>query len=139
MELTTQQQTTAFLWAFVLGAVIEIIYFVIASIRAAVPPDKAHIFVVDLLFMLFVSCLNILYAISQTEGKVRLYVIFAETLSFVILYFTIGRFLKQKLSVLVLGFIKIYNKHTKKAINKYIQMSLYLRQKYGILHRKEKK
>ena len=26
MELTTEQQTVAFLWAFLLGAIIEIIY-----------------------------------------------------------------------------------------------------------------
>ena len=139
MELTTQQQTTAFLWAFLLGAVIEVIYLIIASVRAAVPPDKTHIFIVDLLFMLSVSCLNMLYAISQTEGKVRLYVIFAETLSFVALYFTLGRFLKQKFAKLVLGIITIYNGQTKKAVKKYIQMSSYFKQKYGTLHRKEKK
>ncbi|MBR2176507.1 MAG: spore cortex biosynthesis protein YabQ [Clostridia bacterium] len=101
MELTTQQQTMAFFWAFLLGAALEIVYFAMIILRTASPPGKIAVFVGDTLYMLFVALLNFLFAVSQTEGKIRLYVIFAECLSFGLLYFTVGRWLKQLFASLV--------------------------------------
>ena len=69
MELTTQQQTMAFFWAFLLGAALEIVYFAMIILRTASPPGKIAVFVGDTLYMLFVALLNFLFAVSQTEGK----------------------------------------------------------------------
>ena len=101
MELTTQQQTIAFLWAFLLGAIIEILYTLICAVRVVSPPTRLQLFIGDVLFMLIAAMLNTLYAISQTEGKVRLYVIAAEIIAYVILYFSIGRFMIKGLSAAI--------------------------------------
>ncbi len=101
LELTTQQQTIAFLWAFLLGAIIEILYTLICAVRVVSPPTRLQLFIGDVLFMLIAAMLNTLYAISQTEGKVRLYVIAAEIIAYVILYFSIGRFMIKGLSAAI--------------------------------------
>lgn len=103
MELTTEQQTVAFLWAFLLGAIIEIIYTAICAVRVVSPPTKIQLFVGDVLFMVGVALLNSLYAISQTEGKVRLYVIVAEIAAYALLYFSVSRYIIKGLSF-VIGF-----------------------------------
>ncbi len=94
MELTTAQQTTAFLWAFALGAFIEIMYFIISVIREMFPPGKLGLFFIDMIFMISVFIINFLYSASLTEGKIRSYVVAAEIISFVLLYFFIGRTIK---------------------------------------------
>ncbi len=94
MELTTQQQTGAFLWAFVLGAAAEIIYFVIAAFREAFPPGKIQMWIGDFLYIFAVFVGNFIYAVAMTEGKIRFYVLSAEMISFILLYFGIGRTIK---------------------------------------------
>ncbi len=97
MELTTEQQTTAFLWAFVLGAVIEGAYFLLALYREIVQPGKISIIVTDFLFMFSVFGANYFYAVAMTEGKVRFYVMFAQIVSFAGLYFPLGRTIKCRI------------------------------------------
>lgn len=95
MELTTIQQTTAFLWAFVLGAVIAAVYFIYSVIREVFMSGKVTVFFADMLFMIFVFVLNFLFAVGTTEGKVRLYVIMSEIIVFILLYLLIGRRIKN--------------------------------------------
>lgn len=94
MELTTAQQTTAFLWAFVLGAGLELIYFMISSFRAAFPPTKMQMFIGDFIYSLLAFVINFIYATAMTEGKIRLYVVIAEIIVFLLLYLTLGRTIK---------------------------------------------
>lgn len=101
MEITTQQQTYAFLWAFLLGAVIEVLYNVICAVRTVSPPTKLQLFIGDMIFMVTVSLLNTLYAISMTEGKIRLYTAAAEIAAYALLYFSVGRYAIRGLSVVI--------------------------------------
>lgn len=95
MELTLEQQTIAFLWSFVLGAALTMVYIIIAVIRLLSPPTKLQLFVGDVLFMVFSALVNFLFATSFTEGNVRFYTIFAEIVSFIVIYLTIGRLIKK--------------------------------------------
>ncbi len=105
MQLTTAQQTAAFLWAFVPGALIGLLYLLLNIIRIMSPPAAWQIFIGDILFMLAAGLINSVYAISQTEGKVRLYVIAAELISFSAVYFIGGkpviRFVRYISSVII--------------------------------------
>ena len=76
-------------------------YTLICAVRVVSPPSRLQLFIGDVLFMLIAAMLNTLYAISQTEGKVRLYVIAAEIIAYVILYFSIGRFMIKGLSAAI--------------------------------------
>ncbi len=91
MQLTTQQQTAAFLWAFLLGLGISVLYTAISIIRTLSTPSKIQLFISDTLFMIIVSLLNVIFSISQTEGKIRFYVIAAELISFIIWYISVHR------------------------------------------------
>lgn len=109
MELTTGQQTTAFLWAFLLGGIIEMLYTAICAVRVVSPPTKIQLFIGDVIFMIITAILNTLYAILQTEGKVRLYVIAAEIIAYAILYFSVSRYVIKVLSAAILFVRRIKN------------------------------
>ncbi len=91
LQLTTAQQTAAFLWAFIPGALLGLLYVIIRSFRIISPPGALQLFLGDVLFMLTAGIVNSLYAVSQTEGKVRLYVLAAQGISFFVVYFFVGR------------------------------------------------
>lgn len=129
MELTTQQQTAAFLWAFLLGAVIEILYTLFAAIRTVSPPTKLQLFISDVIFMMTAAILNTLFAISQTEGKIRLYVIAAEIISYIILYFTVSRFLIKGLSAAICFLLRIMDVIFGKIQNRCIKIISYFKKK----------
>ncbi len=121
MELTTAQQTTAFLWSFVLGAAIEIVYFVGSVLRELMSPKRISIFLSDMVFMISVFFANYLYAVAFTEGKVRFYTVFGEMVSFIILYFLMGRTIKccvgmafRKIKKMTAAFFYIITKYCQK-------------------------
>lgn len=74
---------------------LSVFYIIIAVIRILSPPSKLQLFVSDVAFMLFAAVLTFLFATAFTEGNVRFYTIFAELTSFLIIYLTIGRFIKK--------------------------------------------
>ncbi len=86
MELTTQQQTNAFLWAFAAGVVIALIYIAMELVRMIFSASRLHIFIGDMIFAFSAFLINFLYAVAMTEGKVRAYVIAAELISFILIY-----------------------------------------------------
>lgn len=113
MQLTTIQQTTAFLWAFVMGAGIAVVYTVICSVRIVLPPSPIQLFISDFLFMTAVCIVNTLYAISLTEGRIRLYFVVSEIIGYIIIYALPGRlFIKLLVSAVrwITGIIKAVNK-----------------------------
>ncbi len=91
MELTTQQQTAAFLWAFVLGLMIGLFYLLFSLIFNSASETRIGVFIRDTLFMFTVFVINFLYSVAMTEGKIRFYVVFSELLSFLLFYFTLGK------------------------------------------------
>ncbi len=93
MQQTLDEQTGIFLWSFVLGAVLGVIYTLLAIARAWSPPSPRQWIVGDLLFMAIAAMLNFLFALSQTYGRIRGYVLAAELVTFFLLYGTVGRLL----------------------------------------------
>lgn len=93
MEQTIHQQSTAFLLSLVLGLVIAVIYTFAAMVRIVSPPSKLQLFISDILFMIMAGFMNLIFAVSQTEGSLRYYTAAAELISFFLFYLTIGKFL----------------------------------------------
>ncbi len=93
LELTTQQQTTAFLLAFILGIALSLMYIVICVVRKLSPPGRKELFFGDIVWMIFVSLVNFLFAVSQTDGRIRFYSAAAEIMAFILLWLTAGRLL----------------------------------------------
>ncbi len=93
MFLNNEQQFYLFLWSFVPGLVIGLLYVILEAVRVISPPDKIQLFVGDLLFMLAASMITFLFSVAATEGRIRFHMILAEIISFTLLYFTVGKFL----------------------------------------------
>lgn len=85
------QHTQAFFRSFALGTVIFMVYLALELIRIFVPPEKIRLFVEDVLFVLLACFLNFLFALSQTDGSIRLFSLLAQTAAFALLYATVGR------------------------------------------------
>ena len=109
MELTLTQQTQIFLWSFLIGVVLFVVYIVMEVLRIVFPPGNIRIFIEDLLFMLFAAVVNFLFALSQTYGIIRGYSLFAQIASFALLYFTVGRIIKSFSFVLYKLFLRAYH------------------------------
>ena len=91
MEPSVYEQTGVFLWAFLLGAVICALYTAASVLRALSPPGRRLLVLWDFLFAFIAGMLNLLFALALTQGRIRGYVVFAEALTFSVLYLTAGR------------------------------------------------
>ena len=126
MQITNFQQTTAFLWAFVLGAGIAVIYTVIRSVRIVLPPTQLQLFAGDMLFMIFVCIVNTLYAISLTEGRIRLYFVFSELVGYILIYIFPGRFFIKGLIVVVRFLVNLRHNISEKIIIRIQRIKMYI-------------
>lgn len=95
MEFTLHEQTVTFLWSLILGVIIVCIYIIISVIREFSPPKNLMLIAEDILFMGIAAALNFFFALSQTHGYIRAYVIFGQIISFSLIYFTLGKLLKN--------------------------------------------
>lgn len=139
MELTLKQQSEAFLWSFVLGVAVALIYIIIAVIRVISPPSKVQLFVGDVLFMVFAALLNFLFAVAFTEGNVRFYTIFAELISFFVIYLTLGKAAKKTAHIVFRFISAVLRKISYPLIKLINTISSFLREKCFILLKKAKK
>ena len=82
MELTLSQQSNTFLWSLAAGAVIALLYIAMEVLRELSPPSSALLAAEDILFTGIAAGINLLFALSQTQGYFRGYVLLAETAAF---------------------------------------------------------
>lgn len=93
MQQTLYEQTGIFFWSFAMGAVLAALYTILAIMRVLSPPGTRQLVVTDVLFMAAAALVNFLFALSQTYGRIRGYVLAAELTAFFLLYLTAGRLL----------------------------------------------
>lgn len=139
MELTLEQQTMAFLWSFVLGVVLAVVYITVSVIRVLSPPTRIQLFISDILFMVFSAIMNFLFACAFTEGKVRFYTIFAELVSFIILYLTLGRGIKKIVGIVYKWISSFFRKITKPISNFIGKSVTFAEKKFAFMLKKVKK
>lgn len=128
-------QTTSFLYAMALGAVLSVVYDVFRIIRVAFGGRRTAVFVEDLIFSLVALVLTFVFVISFNNGELRFFVLIGEFFGFVICHYTIGRIIigfsrmiingiKWFLNLVFTPFIKLFKKilpkikETKKKLSK---------------------
>ncbi len=139
MELTLYEQVNSFWWSFVLGALLTAVYIVVMVVRELSPPSKSLLVTGDILFMVFAAFVNFLFAAALTNGIVRFYTIFAECISFVLIYFTIGRVLKRSAAVVFGILCRIYHFISDPICNLIRKVTCSLKKKCKIILKKTKK
>ena len=112
MEVTLYSQTITFLSSLILGGIVVGIYIFMEVMREASPPNKIILFMEDMIFSFIVCGLNLFFSIACTQGYIRWYVVTAQMIVFVSVYFTLGKLLK-KIVRSVFDFILFCNEKTK--------------------------
>ena len=97
MGATTSQQSEAFLYAFVFGFIFDLLYILISSLLTIFRTDKKYYFIPDIFFSFLYVMINYIYAISMTEGRIRLFVIIAEAVGFCSMHLLIGKHIRKAL------------------------------------------
>lgn len=108
MELTLSEQTQAFIYSCVLGAILAVIYTAMGIIKIMSPPGKRLLFFMDLIFMLVCTFATFMFSVAMTWGSLRYYVIFGELVGFFLFYLTVGELI-LKCSEAITSFLsKVY-------------------------------
>lgn len=105
MEQSFAVQSTAFLYSIPLGAVLGIIYGVLALLRHTLSLKKSAVIALDITFMLLCAVSIFYFSLGFLDGYIRVYVIFGAGLGFFIYRLTIGRLLQRILNP-ILSWIK---------------------------------
>lgn len=117
MEQSFAVQSTAFLYSLPLGAVLGVIYGIIALLRKTLNLKKGTVIALDITFMLLCAVSIFYFSLGFLDGYIRVYVIFGAGLGFFIYRLTIGRLLQRILNpifswikrIIVAIFTKIKN------------------------------
>ena len=101
MEQSFAVQSTAFLYSLPLGAVLGIIYGIIALLRKTLNLKKGTVIALDITFMLLCAVSIFYFSLGFLDGYIRVYVIFGVGLGFFIYRLTIGRLLQRILNPII--------------------------------------
>lgn len=101
MEQSFAVQSTAFLYSLPLGAVLGIIYGVLALLRHTLNLKKSAVIALDITFMLLCAVSIFYFSLGFLDGYIRVYVIFGAGLGFFIYRLTIGRLLQRILNPII--------------------------------------
>lgn len=101
MEQSFAVQSTAFLYSLPLGAVLGVIYGIIALLRKTLNLKKGTVIALDITFMLLCAVSIFYFSLGFLDGYIRVYVIFGVGLGFFIYRFTIGRLLQRILNPII--------------------------------------
>lgn len=93
MELTFAQQSSAFVFSFLLGVSSGLLYGVLRLLRVFFCSGKVSIFIIDFLYMIIVSLALFCFSIAYINGSIRFYLYLGCLLGFIIYRFTIGKIL----------------------------------------------
>ena len=106
MYLDVSNQGLQFIYSLLLGTGLGIIYEVFRILRIAFNFKNIAIFIQDLVYFFIISPIIFVFLLNTTYGKVRIYILVGTFLGFLLYYFTLGVFVR-KISVLIIGFIKL--------------------------------
>ena len=101
MEQSFAVQSTAFLYSLPVGAVLGIIYGIIALLRKTLNLKKGTVIALDITFMLLCAVSIFYFSLGFLDGYIRVYVIFGAGLGFFIYRLTIGRLLQGILNPII--------------------------------------
>lgn len=107
MEQSFAVQSTAFLYSLPLGAVLGVIYGIIALLRKTLNLKKGTVIALDITFMLLCAVSIFYFSLGFLDGYIRVYVIFGAGLGFFIYRLTIGRLLQRILNPIISWIIRI--------------------------------
>lgn len=93
MEIDFYTQTNAFLYSFLLGAILGALYGPFKAFRVTFLSGKISVVICDVLYMLIASLLLFFYSLAMMYGYIRIYVIAGVLVGFILYRMTVARLL----------------------------------------------
>ena len=126
MIITLSEQTSIFLCACLLGALLSFAYDIFRIIRMIGSRSKALAVICDLIFFLGSAVITYLYLLQRCYGQVRIFVLIGETVGFFLCHFTlspyivrfaawVGRGIRHVVCFLISPFVKLFRFFGEKA------------------------
>lgn len=101
MGIHLAEQTLAFLYACVLGAVLGTLYDLFRILRLAFPAGRGMLFIQDLLFWILCSIASFLFLLTNSDGVVRVFLLIGELLGGVLYHYTLGVLIMRIASTII--------------------------------------
>lgn len=106
-------QFQIFLISVVFGAILGLAYDFLRVYRVVANSDKSSVNIQDVLFFIISGIFTFLFIIVMTHGTVRVYIILAEFIGFLVYHFTLG-------NILLKFFLKIFLPIKKACLKLYV-------------------
>ena len=90
-EINNFNQYTCFLYAIILGALMEIVYDLFKFDRTLFKRSKVVIFISDVLLWVIYAFTLFSFCVVFSNGQIRGYIVFANLLGFIIFRFTVSK------------------------------------------------
>lgn len=110
MEFTLADQTIYFLYSLLFGVLLSVLYDVVRIIRFCGFTRTWQIITSDILYFVLCAFLTAIFAMPFNKGGIRAFVLFGESIGFLLYRFTIGEYL----AAVYCFFIRIFKKILKK-------------------------
>ncbi len=112
MEFTLADQTVYFLFSILFGVILSTLYDVVRVLRFIGFTKLWHIVISDILYFFVCAVLTFLFALPFNKGGVRYFVVFGETVGFILYRFTLG----EVMAVIYCFFIRYIRKILEKTL-----------------------
>ncbi len=110
VELTFAQQSAAFLWSFLPGVCLGVLYGALRFLRVCLSPGKAAVIISDITFMLIWALTMFYFSLAFMRGYVRAHVIIGSVLGFFAYRLTLGALMCRLYSPVLKAAGKIFHK-----------------------------
>lgn len=99
-----------FLLSFALGALFSIVYDIFIATHKTVFKSTLSVFITDISYFGIISLLTFLFCVIRANGYIRGYIIFGIILGFIVLHFTLSKFLSNIFAFLINLFKRVFYK-----------------------------
>lgn len=104
-EIDVAEQTLSFFISLALGGAFCVAYSVFTAVRRAFGFKNIGIFISDILFFVICAFVTFCFLLSLTQGMIRGYFIFGITVGFLIVFFSVSKFVSGALTAVLKWFI----------------------------------
>lgn len=104
--IEVSNQMLMFFQSCLLGIGLGLLYDVFRIIRIAVKTNSIIIFIEDIIYFIIVAVITFIFMIIQTEGQMRVFILFGELIGAILYYFTFG-FVIIRVANKIIKFVKM--------------------------------
>lgn len=110
MDFTLSMQMYCLLCSILCGLVLGVLYELFKVIRLYVFRGKVAVFLCDFIFMVTSAFVSVGFSIGFSRGNTRYFILLGEACGFLLVHFTVGRYLVKISGLIIVNLRKILKK-----------------------------